>query len=241
LPLRDRYLDGISLLPASVRERSLFSADFVAWADGQASPYEPFRRYLEEKSECDALTEVLYLDTKTYLPGDILTKVDRMSMATSLEVRAPLLDHRFAEWVAGLSARWKMRFGQSKYILKKLAERLGVPHQVLYRRKQGFSMPLVHWFRQPPQPALLEILLEPTTMQRGYFSKQEVQRRLTEHQQGIRDRSWELWHLMIFELWHRNFLEPATQRTGSTLAGMLHFQNGRSVRPSVGSSIAVAN
>ena len=232
LPPRDRYLDGISLLPACVRERSLFTKDFMAWADEQTSPYDRFKHYLEERPESDPLSEVLYLDAKTYLPGDILTKVDRMSMATSLEVRAPLLDHCFAEWAAGLSPRWKMRFGQSKYILKKLAERLGVPRDALYRRKQGFSMPLVHWFRQKPQPALMDILLEAKTMQRGYFNPQEVQRRLLEHRQGIRDRSWELWHLLIFELWHRNFLEADTQR-GSTTCRHDSLSNQKQVQAAV--------
>ena len=211
LPLGDRYLDGISILPALVRERSLFSKDFLAWADRETSPYECFRRYLEHSPDSDPLSKVQYLDAKTYLPADILTKVDRMSMACSLEVRAPFLDHVFAEWAAQLSPRWKMRGGELKYILKRLAERLGVPRQVLYRRKQGFSMPLVHWFRQDPSPALLEVLLEPKTIQRGYFNAKELRRRLFEHRQGLRDRSWEIWHLLIFELWHRNFLEPATQ------------------------------
>jgi asparagine synthase (glutamine-hydrolysing) len=103
-----------------------------------------------------------------------------------------------------------MRQGELKYIVKKLAERLGVPKKVLYRRKQGFAMPLVHWFRQNPSPALLEILLEPKTIQRGYFNEREIRRRLSEHRQGVRDRSAEIWQLLIFELWHRNFLEPAT-------------------------------
>jgi asparagine synthase (glutamine-hydrolysing) len=212
LPLRERYLDGISVLPVHGRERSLFSSDFLAWTDGGTSPYDPFRRYLENGPGSDRLSEVLYLDAKTYLPMDILTKVDRMSMATSLEVRAPFLDHPFAEFVAQLSPKWKMRFGQLKYILKKLAERLGVPKQVLYRRKQGFAMPLVHWFRQEPSPALLDILLEPKTIQRGYFNEHALRRRLFEHRKGLRDRSWEIWHLLIFELWHRNFLEPATHQ-----------------------------
>ncbi len=211
LQARDRYLDEISLLPVCVREPSLFTADFVARAKTQISPYDRLRGYLEERPESDPLSEMLYLDARTYLPGDILTKVDRMSMATSLEVRAPLLDHCFAEWAAQLSPRWKIRFGESKYIFKKLAEKLGVPRSVLYRRKQGFSMPLVHWFRKEPQPGLLDILLEPRTLQRGYFNGPALRRRLTEHRRGIRDRSWEIWHLLIFELWHRNFLEPATQ------------------------------
>lgn len=211
LPSRERYLDGVSLLPARVRERPLFTREFVEWADTVESPYDSFLGYLNRRPMSDPLSEVQYLDIKTYLAGDILTKVDRMSMATSLEVRAPLLDHSLAEWVARLSPKWKQRFGQSKYILKKLAERIGVPREALYRRKQGFSMPLVHWFRQNTMPSLLEILLEPRTLQRGYFNGTEVHRRIMEHRKGIRDRSWELWHLLIFELWHRNFLEPATQ------------------------------
>jgi asparagine synthase (glutamine-hydrolysing) len=211
LPPRERYLDELSLLPAGNRDRSVFSKEFLAWADKEASPYDSFRDYLEHSPASDPLSEILYLDSKTYLPGDILTKVDRMSMATSLEVRAPFLDHPFAEWAARLSPRWKMRFGEFKYILKKLAERLGVPREVIYRRKQGFAMPLVHWFRQQPSPALLDILLEPKTLQRGYFNAQVMRRRLLDHRQGLRDRSWEIWHLLIFELWHRNFLEPAIQ------------------------------
>jgi asparagine synthase (glutamine-hydrolysing) len=217
LPSRERYLDEVSVLPAGLRERSIFSKDFLCWVDKQRSPYDLFRNYLTNSPTSDPLSEVQYLDAKTYLPGDILTKVDRMSMATSLEVRAPFLDHVFAEWAVQLSPRWKMRFGELKYILKKLAERVGVPKQVLYRRKQGFSMPLVHWLREDPSPALLEILLEPKTIQRGYLSQEGLRRRLQEHRQGLRDRSWEIWHLLIFELWHRNFLESAT-RTQSTVS-----------------------
>src|SRR5258708_12152685 len=135
-----------------------------------------------------------------------------MSMATSLEVRAPLLDHRFVEWAARLSPSWKIRQGESKYILKRLAERLGVPRQTLYRRKQGFSMPLVHWFRTHPMPALLEVLLEPRTIQRGYFNRPELERRIREHRRGIRHRSWQLWHLLIFELLHPTFLHRPIQQ-----------------------------
>jgi asparagine synthase (glutamine-hydrolysing) len=137
-------------------------------------------------------------------------------MATSLEVRAPLLDHCFAEWAARLSPRWKVRFGQKKYILKKMAQRLGVPGHVIYRPKQGFSMPLVEWFRKEPMPPLLQILLEPRTIQRGYFNRAEIERRIQEHRQGTRDRAWEIWHLLIFELWHRNFLEGAARSTGNS-------------------------
>ena len=208
LPARERYLDSISFLPAGTRERSLFNPDFLAHAANAASPYSCVEQY-RAKPASDPLNEMLYLDAKTYLPGDILTKVDRMSMANSVELRAPLLDHHFAEWVARLSSKWKLRSSEPKYILKKLAERLGVPREVLYRKKQGFSMPLVHWFRQKSMPALLELLLEPKTIQRGYLNERGVRQLVLEHRDGIRDRSYELWHLLVFELWHRNFLEAA--------------------------------
>jgi asparagine synthase (glutamine-hydrolysing) len=216
LPGCDRYLDAVSLLPVCERESTLFTSDFMAWANAQPSPYQRFREYLSDRPPSDPLSEVIYLDAKTYLAGDILTKVDRMSMATSLEVRAPLLDHEFAEWAAALSPHWKSRFGESKYILKKLAERLGVPSQVLYRPKKGFSMPLVHWFRQESGARLLDVLLEPRTIQRGYFREDSLRRRVLEHRRGIRDRSWELWHLLVFELWHRNFLKSAPRAEFAT-------------------------
>jgi asparagine synthase (glutamine-hydrolysing) len=237
LPNRERYLDEIGLLPACARDRSVFSKEFLAWADKEPSPCDPFRQYLQHAPASDPLSEILYLDAKTYLPGDILTKVDRMSMATSLEVRAPFLDHPFAEWAAQLSPRWKMRFGEFKYILKKLAERLGVPRQVIYRRKQGFAMPLVHWFRQQPSPELLDILLEPKTIQRGYFNERVMRRRLLDHRKGLRDRSWEIWHLLMFELWHRNFLEPALRmQSASGTCASLAETKGVQVHALVGNS-----
>jgi asparagine synthase (glutamine-hydrolysing) len=149
----------------------------------------------------------MYLDTKTYLTADILTKVDRMSMATSLEMRCPILDHVFVEWVAGLPVKYKFRDGQRKFLLKKLAERLGIPSQLLRRRKQGFSLPLVHWMRNELKNGLLQILLEPRTLQRGYFKVEAVRGVLDEHFRGRRDHAAVLWMLLVFELWHRNFLE----------------------------------
>lgn len=207
LASRERYLDSISFLAAERRERYLFSPEFLALADDAPSPYNAFRNFLENAPAKDRLSQIQHLDIKTYLPGDILTKVDRMSMAASLEMRAPMLDHVFVEWVTQLSSQWKLRFGQPKYILKKLAERLGVPREVLYRPKQGFAVPLVHWLRSELKSGLYEILLEPRTVQRGYWNAEHVRALVLEHMHGRRDRSAELFLLLIFELWHRNFLE----------------------------------
>jgi asparagine synthase (glutamine-hydrolysing) len=206
LPQSERYLDHLAYLPVLGRERSLFSDDFLDQAATLRSPLVMFRDYLEAAPATDMLSRLLYLDTKTYLAGDILTKVDRMSMATSLEVRVPILDHVFLEWVTGLPARWKLRDGVQKYILRKLAERVGVPRSVLDRPKQGFSMPLVHWMRFEFKEQLKRVLLDPQTLQRGYFKPTAVRQLLNEHLRGWRRHTGRLWQLLIFELWHRNFL-----------------------------------
>jgi asparagine synthase (glutamine-hydrolysing) len=207
LPARDRYLDGVSFLPACHREQAMFSDDFFEACTSPAPPCQTFQKYFDNAPADKLLSRLLYLDTKTYLPGDILTKVDRMSMATSLEIRAPLLDHIFVEWATRLPENLKFRNGRGKYLLKKVAERLGVPQEILGRPKQGFAVPLVHWMRSELRADLLAILVEPRTLQRGYFKPKAVRDMLEEHRQKRRDRSSEIWVLLMFELWHRNFLE----------------------------------
>ena len=207
LPWPDRYIDGLSLLPMFGRERSFFARDFLESAAGGEDPSGLYRNYAVGAPAHDRLSQLMYLDAKTYLPGDILTKVDRMSMATSLEVRVPILDHLFVEWATGLSSRWKLNDGQPKYILRKLAERVGVPPEVLHRPKQGFALPLVHWIRNELKGELPRLLLEPRSLQRGYFEPRAVRRLLDEHFRGRRDHSYQIWLLSVLELWHRNFLE----------------------------------
>jgi asparagine synthase (glutamine-hydrolysing) len=231
LPVRDRYLDGLSFLPVLHRERNLFSDDFVAHARRSPDPLRQFERYYDDAPASDELSRLMYLDTKTYLAGDILTKVDRMSMAASLEVRCPILDHVFVEWVAGLPVKYKFRDGTRKFMFKKLAERLGVPAQLLRRRKQGFSLPLVHWMRNELKDSLLQILQEPRTIQRGYFKPESVRIVLDEHFRGRRDHSGVLWVMLVFELWHRNFLEKVQTKSliqESSCEGLI---DGRPVSP----------
>jgi asparagine synthase (glutamine-hydrolysing) len=207
LPDPDRYLDSISLLPPEVRERGLFSKDFLTVLDHCEDPFAVCRSLLDAAPAQDPLSRLMYLDTKTYLAGDILTKVDRMSMAASLEVRSPLLDHHLVEWVTGFPAHWKYQQGTPKYLLKKLAERIGVPPEVVNRQKQGFALPLKHWMRKEFKGELSRLLLEPRSVQRGYFEPKAVAKLLDEHWRCRRDHSGKLWQLLVFELWHRNFLE----------------------------------
>ncbi len=207
----ERYIEGVSLKPFQ-REMKLLSADFARLGEGAEDPMQIMRNYVRAAPADDPLGRLLYLDSKTYLPGDILTKVDRMSMATSLEGRIPMLDHVFLEWVTGLTSDWKLRGRSQKYILRKLAERVGVPKEVLHRPKQGFALPLVHWIRHELKDLIFATLTEPRTMQRGYFNPTGVRRLLDEHFQGRRDHSPRIWRLLMMELWHRNFLEPLMRR-----------------------------
>jgi len=207
LPWRERYVDGVSFVPSFEREMPLLSDEFRAVLNGRGNPENALYRYFERAPAEDPLSQMLYVDTKTYMVADILTKVDRMSMATSLEVRVPILDHIFVEWATGLPAEWKIRRGQKKYILRKLAERVGVPREVLYRPKQGFALPLVHWIRHELKDLILAVLLDPKTLQRGYFQARGVRQLLDEHFCGRRNHSNRIWRLLIFELWHRNYLE----------------------------------
>jgi asparagine synthase (glutamine-hydrolysing) len=220
LPWTERYLEGVSLQPFD-REMALLSDDFRAAALGDADPMGALRRYLDQAPARDPLSRVLYLDTKTYLPGDILTKVDRMSMLASLEVRIPILDHHFLEWATGLPAEWKMRGKKQKYIFARLAERVGVPKEVINRPKQGFALPLRHWMRNELKELIMSVLLDSSSLQRGYVNPQGLRRLLGEHFRGRRDHSPRIWRFLMFELWHRNFLAnlgamPAGVRTHGT-------------------------
>ena len=208
LPWSERYIEAVSVVPAQ-RNFGFLSQDFLGSFQRDDDPLNLFRRHLTEAPASDALSQTLYLDTKTYLPGDILTKVDRMSMAASLEARVPLLDHIFLEWVTSLAPQWKMRKGAQKYILTKLAERVGVPNEALHRPKQGFALPLLHWMRNELKELVLTLLLEPRALQRGYFSESGVRRLLDAFFSGQTDDYHEVWRLMMFELWQRNFIEQS--------------------------------
>jgi len=204
---RDRYLDGLSFFPVLHRERHLFTREFLESAQSLPDPLMEWQQIYDGAPASDRLSRLLYLDTKTYLSADILTKVDRMSMATSLEVRVPMLDHEFVEWVTTLPVEWKYRAGTRKYILKKLAERLDIPPELLHRRKQGFQLPLAEWMRDRTKAQFWGVLLEPRTLQRGYFKPAAVRSLIDEHVRGRRNRSGMLWRMLVLELWHRNFME----------------------------------
>jgi asparagine synthase (glutamine-hydrolysing) len=213
LPWQERYVDGLSFLPAFERDTPLLSDDFRAVLDHSEDPGNVLRRRFAAAPSKDPVSQLLYVDTKTYMVDDILAKVDRMSMLNSLEVRVPILDHVFIEWVSGLGPEWKLRGRQQKYILRKLAERVGVPREVLYRRKAGFALPLVHWMRNELKDMLM-ILVEPRTLTRGYFQPGGVRKLMDDHLLRGKTMTGRLWRLLMFELWHRNFLEKYVKPAG---------------------------
>jgi len=136
----------------------------------------------------------------TYLPDDILVKVDRMSMACSLEVRSPLLDQEVVQFAAGLPRYHKYKMTQGKRLLRTLARRY-LPAGVLQRPKQGFAVPLAGWLQRELRPWLEEVLLSGPCRQRGLFAPAHLERMVRDHQEGRRDYSQQLWALLVLELW----------------------------------------
>lgn len=149
----------------------------------------------------------LALDTATYLPGDLLLKVDRMSMSAALEVRAPLLDHRVHELAARLPPSMKLRGRETKWALKELARRRGLPDDLVRRPKQGFGVPVGAWLRDPLRPWVEDVLLDPRSLERGYFKPEQVRRLLAEHLDGRADQTYKVWNLAVLELWHRSWID----------------------------------
>jgi len=193
------YFHSVSLLGEELRQQ-LFSESFRGRLAGYGAG-EVFRRHLEQAPE-DPLSRVQYLDLKTYLVGDILTKVDRASMAHSLEVRVPILDHELVEWAASLSPHTKLRGREGKFLLKQALEP-HLPHDVLYRPKMGFAVPLAAWFRGPLAERVRRAAKSPLLLDTGIFDADFLERMVTEHQSGSRDFSPPLWSVMMFEAFLR--------------------------------------
>jgi asparagine synthase (glutamine-hydrolysing) len=192
----DAYLHGVSICSDDMRA-ALFSGKFKRDLQGY-SAREVFHGHVRGKRFDDTLSLVQYLDFKTYLPGDILTKVDRASMAHSLEVRTPFLDYEFVEWVSSLPAGVKLKGGEGKHLLKESLRPL-LPEEVLFRKKMGFAVPLDLWFRGSLRDHILEVVKGRRLADCGLFEPAELQRMVADHQSGRRDHSAPLWSLLMFD------------------------------------------
>ncbi|WP_024326778.1 XrtA/PEP-CTERM system amidotransferase [Thioalkalivibrio sp. AKL19] len=190
------YFQGVSILRDDLRAH-LFSPAFRRSLQGY-SAVEVLRRHAARAPTEHPLSLVQYLDMKTYLPGDILTKVDRASMAHSLEVRVPLLDHQLVEWTSGLPPDLKLRGTEGKYVLKKAMEPY-LPEEILYRRKKGFAVPVAEWFRGPLRERMRAQVLGPRIADSGIFNMDYLKTLVDQHTSGARDHSPALWSLLMFE------------------------------------------
>jgi asparagine synthase (glutamine-hydrolysing) len=226
-PLRWKFvLRNLSLEPeqAFFHDMSLFTpgdkrhllSDSFRRALGDHDPSALFARHFDRVRGLDHLSRILYVDTKAYLANDILVKVDRMSMANSLEVRAPLLDHRVLEFAATVPSALKYHATTSKYLLKRVVERR-VPPSAVHRPKMGFSIPLAHWLRTDLRDTAHDLLLSPRAAGRDYFVPATVRTLWDHHQRGVRDHAHHLWALMMLEMWHRVFVDalPAAGPAGA--------------------------
>ncbi|TQK05238.1 XrtA/PEP-CTERM system amidotransferase [Herbaspirillum sp. SJZ107] len=194
--LVEGYFHGVSRLTDRQRDQ-LFSDGFRDDLQGYRA-IDVMREHAARAPTDDPLSLIQYLDFKTWLPGDILTKVDRASMAHSLEVRVPLLDHTFCEYAATLPNDLKLRGGEGKYVLKKALEP-HLPHDIMYRAKKGFSIPLADWLRGPLRQAVRDGVLGARLLDTGIFNRRYLEQLVSQHESGAADHSVALWSLLMFE------------------------------------------
>jgi asparagine synthase (glutamine-hydrolysing) len=199
------------LFEADVRD-ALYSNDFATQIV-DADPFAGFRRAYEACPSPDPLDRALYVDVKTSMVDDILTKVDRMSMAVSLEARDPLLDHKLLEFAARVPSSLKIKNGRRKYLLRRLLEQR-LPKSIAERPKHGFAAPIGQWLRGPLAPMADALLLDGRMNDRGLFNTHTVERLWREHRDGARDHCHRLWSLVMLELWFRQFVDQPTCQAG---------------------------
>ena len=210
-----RFVEGMQLPPdlehtrwmiflQEAEKSKLYSDDLQDVLNGSDS-FEFIRSYFNRVNTTDPLNRQLYVDIKSYLVDDILVKVDRMSMATSLETRVPFLDHRFVEFTATIPSRLKLQGKSTKYLLKKAMQGI-LPPEILNRGKEGFSIPIKNWLKTDLKSLMLEVL-EPQKIKReGFFNANYVEQLKKEHLSGKKNHSHRLWSMMVFGIWQNLYL-----------------------------------
>ena len=210
LPLSSagRYLRWMSIAQEELRPHLYSPSLLGAWeSEGRGHPLADGYESLVEAPEIENLAEgAMRLDLVTYLPNDLLVKMDIMTMAHALEARSPFLDHKFVELAASIPSRFKVRGRQTKYILKRALASL-LPPDIIHRGKMGFGVPLARWFRSELKEYAREVLLDPASLRRGYFQPSAVEALLRQHALEEEDHGYLIWSLLVLELWHREVLE----------------------------------
>jgi asparagine synthase (glutamine-hydrolysing) len=196
---------GVTALVQEDLRHRMYAPEFRLGLQGYRG-IDVLRRHAAAAPTDDPLGLVQYLDMKTYLAGDILTKVDRASMAFGLEVRVPFLDHTLVEWMTGLPNTMKIRDGEGKWILKKSLEP-HLPKEILYRRKQGFAVPLATWFRGPLRARVRDTLNGPRLGDSGVFDQGFLLRLAEEHDRERQDHSAAIWAVLMFDAFLRKTMD----------------------------------
>jgi asparagine synthase (glutamine-hydrolysing) len=204
LPKRERYLRWVSVFDAEAKQ-DLYSADFQRQT-ASVHPGEILDPWFARANGSGIVDAALLTDIMTYLPNDLLVKVDIASMAVSLEARSPFLDHHVIEFAASLPERFKLRGLTTKYLLKRVLKKL-LPAENLERRKMGFGVPIGHWFRGQMQSFLRETLLSQKALGRGLFKPESVKQMIELHTSNERDYAHQLWTLLMLELWFDRFID----------------------------------
>jgi asparagine synthase (glutamine-hydrolysing) len=204
LPKTERYFRWMSTFDRQTKEK-IYTPEFAAEvASKNASRY--LDGWFIHANGSGMLDATLLSDLMTYLPNDLLVKVDIASMACSLEARSPFLDHKVIEFAASLPEALKMQRFKTKSLLKKVAARL-VPPEVVYRRKMGFGVPIGKWFRGEMRSFLSDVLLSEAALNRGIIRPEAIRRYVTEHINGERDHQFQIWTLLMMELWFQRFVD----------------------------------
>jgi len=204
LPRTERYFRWMSTFNGDAK-RGLYTADFAASVSSRKAS-DLLAGWFAKANGTGTLDATLLTDQMTYLPNDLLVKVDIASMANSLEARSPFLDHNLIEFAATLPESMKMRGVETKSLLKKVAARL-VPKEVIYRRKMGFGVPVGRWFRGEMKDFVRGVLLSEKSLKRGIIKPEIIERYVSEHTSGERDHAFQLWTLLMLELWFQRFID----------------------------------
>jgi asparagine synthase (glutamine-hydrolysing) len=211
----EAYFSSISFVRGDLRSH-LFSDALKTELSGYTA-MDVFERHARRAETDDPLALIQYLDLHTYLVGDINTKVDRASMAHSLEVREPLMDHPLVEWLATLPTSYKMRGGDGKHLLKRCMQD-HLPRDLMYRPKMGFAVPLARWTRGPLRRRVRETLIDGRIARTGWFDAIAIRRIVEQHESGAYDHSTPLWVLLMFDAFLKNVLDGAPPRQSIAIA-----------------------
>ncbi len=205
MPLERRYQSISNDVTLSIKRRMYRDASLL---DAHRETADYYAELFARLSRGSRLRKMTYSDLKSWLPDDLLVKADKMTMAASLELRVPFLDHKLVEYATALPDRLRLNGQHGKYLLKKYAETL-LPHEIVYRRKQGFPVPISSWFRNELYTRTAEILLDRSSLDRGYFNPEYIENLLRRHRQGREDLSRRIFALLNLELWHRKYMDSA--------------------------------